>query len=41
VVGAGAFLVAYLVFAASGPGILILLVAFVLAGLGIGFVEDG
>jgi MFS family permease len=39
VIGAGAFLVAYLVFAASGPGILVLLSAFVLAGVGIGFVE--
>ena len=39
VIGAGAFLVAYLVFAASGPGILVLLTAFVLAGVGIGFVE--
>ncbi len=38
-VGAGAFLVAYLVFAAAGSGILILLAAFVLAGIGIGFAE--
>jgi MFS family permease len=39
VVGAGAFLVAYLIFASAGPGILVLLVAFVLAGIGIGFAE--
>jgi MFS family permease len=39
VIGTGAFLVAYLVFAASGPGILVLLAAFMLAGVGIGFVE--
>jgi MFS family permease len=39
VVGAGSFFVAYLLFAASGPGVLVLLVAFVLAGLGIGFAE--
>jgi MFS family permease len=39
VIGAGAFLVAYLILAASGPGILVLLTAFVLAGVGIGFVE--
>ena len=39
VVGAAAFLVAYLIFAAAGPGIVVLLVAFVLAGVGIGFAE--
>ena len=39
VVGAAAFLIAHLIFAAAGPGILVLLVAFVLAGVGIGFAE--
>jgi MFS family permease len=39
VVGSAAFLVAYLTFAAAGPGIWLLLGAFVLAGIGIGFVE--
>ena len=38
-VGAGAFLVAYLIFASSGPSVVVLLVAFVLAGVGIGFAE--
>ena len=39
VVGAGAFLVAYLILAAAGPGIPLLLGAFVFAGIGIGFAE--
>lgn len=39
--GTGAFLVAYLLFASGGTSILLLLVAFVLAGVGIGFVETG
>jgi MFS family permease len=38
-VGAGAFLAAYLIFAFSGSAILVLLLAFTLAGVGIGFVE--
>ncbi len=38
-VGAGAFLVAYLVFAFSGPSVAVLLAAFVVAGVGIGFAE--
>ncbi len=38
-VGAGAFLVAYLVFAGSGANVLVLLTGFVLAGVGIGFAE--
>ena len=37
--GVGAFLVAYVLFAASGPSIPVLLLAFVLAGIGIGGVE--
>lgn len=37
--GVGAFGLAYLVFAVSGPGILVLGVAFVLAGIGIGCAE--
>ncbi len=39
VVGAAAFLAAYLIFAASGPGVFVLFIAFLLAGVGIGFVE--
>lgn len=39
VVGAGAFLAAYLIFASAGPSVLVLLAAFVLAGVGIGFAE--
>lgn len=38
-VGAGAFLAAYLIFAGSGARILVLLGGFVLAGVGIGFAE--
>jgi MFS family permease len=38
-IGAGAFLLAYLLFAAAGPGIPVLLAGFMLAGLGIGFAE--
>lgn len=38
-VGVGAFLVAYLLFAAAGPSVPVLLLAFVLAGVGIGSVE--
>ncbi len=38
-IGAGAFLVAYLIFAGSGARILVLLAGFVLAGIGIGFAE--
>ena len=38
-VGAAAFLAAYLIFASAGPRILVLLAAFVLAGVGIGFAE--
>ena len=38
-VGAGAFLVAYLVFAGSGANVFVLLTGFVLAGIGIGFAE--
>lgn len=37
--GVAAFLLAYLVFAVSGPGIVIPLVAFALAGIGIGCAE--
>jgi MFS family permease len=37
--GIGAFLFAYVLFAASGPSIPVLLLAFVLAGIGIGGVE--
>ncbi len=37
--GVAAFLLAYLVFAVSGPGIVLLLVAFALAGIGIGCAE--
>ena len=37
--GVGAFLFAYVLFAASGPSIPLLLLAFVLAGIGIGGVE--
>ena len=39
VIGAAAFLGAYLIFASSGPSVLVLLAAFVLAGVGIGFAE--
>ena len=39
VLGAGMFLVAYVVFAASGPSVALLLAGFVLAGVGIGLVE--
>jgi MFS family permease len=39
VVGSAAFLAAYALFAATGPSILPLLIAFVLAGIGIGFAE--
>lgn len=38
-VGVGAFLAAYLVFAVSGPVIAVLLIAFALAGVGIGCAE--
>jgi len=38
-VGVAAFLAAYLVFAVSGPVISVLLVAFALAGVGIGCAE--
>ena len=39
VVGAGAFLIAYAIFAVTGPTIPVLLAGFVLAGVGIGFAE--
>ena len=39
VVGAAAFLMAYLIFAGAGASIGILLVGFILAGVGIGFAE--
>ena len=39
VVGAGAFLVAYVIFAGAGATILVLLAGFALAGVGIGFAE--
>jgi MFS family permease len=39
VLGAGMFLVAYVLFAASGPSVALLLTGFVLAGVGIGLVE--
>jgi MFS family permease len=39
IVGAGSFLVAYMILATAGPGIGVLLLAFALAGVGIGFAE--
>jgi MFS family permease len=39
VVGTAAFLVAYLLFAGAGASVGVLLVGFVLSGVGIGFVE--
>jgi MFS family permease len=39
--GAGAFLVAYVLFAATGANVPVLIVSFVLAGVGIGFAETG
>jgi MFS family permease len=39
VVGAAAFLMAYLIFAGAGASVGVLLVGFVLAGVGIGFAE--
>jgi MFS family permease len=39
--GAGAFLVAYVLFAATGANVPVLIISFVLAGVGIGFAETG